>query len=163
MRRAPRSTRLSETASDAEAARLAEAENKADVIAGVDLSSEPDDVADILIDLAQRETKSFSNHFARNLVGEIKTAARMHKNPLKSAGFRVLRAADVPSVLIELGYVSNRQDLKLLTSEAWRRHGRRDRGQAVDTFFSTRLAGRGGPLRPASEIAFELDARSASV
>ena len=64
---------LSETASDAEAARLAEAENKADVIAGVDLTAEPDDVADILIDLAQRETKTFSNHFARLLVGEMKT------------------------------------------------------------------------------------------
>ncbi len=132
---------LSETASDAEAARLAEAENKADVIAGMDLSSEPGDVADILIDLAQRETKTFSNHFARNLVTEIKTVARMHKNPLKSAGFRVLRAADVPSVLIELGYVSNRQDLKQLTSEAWRSRTAEAIVGAVDTYFSTRIAG----------------------
>ncbi len=140
---------LSETASDAEAGRLAEAENKADVIAGVDLSSEPGDVADILIDLAQRETKSFSNHFARNLVGEIKTVARMHKNPLKSAGFRVLRAADVPSVLIELGYVSNRQDLKLLTSEAWRSRTADAIVGAVDTYFSTRFAG--GAAAPAGQ------------
>ena len=58
---------LSETASDAEAARLAEAENRADVIAGLDLSAEPDDVADILIDLAQRETKTFSVQFARGI------------------------------------------------------------------------------------------------
>jgi N-acetylmuramoyl-L-alanine amidase len=134
---------LSETSSDAEAARLAEAENKADVIAGVDLSAEPGDVADILIDLAQRETKTFSMHFARNLVGEIKTVARLHKNPLRSAGFMVLRAADVPSVLIELGYVSNRQDLKQLTSEAWRSRTAEAIVAAVDGYFSTRLAGAG--------------------
>ena len=140
---------LSETASDSEAGRLAEAENKADVIAGVDLSSEPGDVADILIDLAQRETKGFSNHFARNLVGEIKTVARMHKNPLKSAGFKVLRAADVPSVLIELGYVSNRQDLKQLTSEAWRSRTADAIVGAVDTYFSTRFAG--GAAAPAGQ------------
>jgi N-acetylmuramoyl-L-alanine amidase len=134
---------LSETASDAEAARLAEAENKADVIAGVDLSSEPDDVADILIDLAQRETKTFSTHFARSLVQQIKAVARVHKNPLRSAGFRVLRAADVPSVLIELGYVSNRQDLKQLTSQAWRARTAEAIVGAVDAYFSTRIAGAG--------------------
>ena len=67
---------LSETASDAEAARLAENENRADVIAGIDLSHEPDDVADILIDLAQRETKTFSVHFAKALVGEHAQASR---------------------------------------------------------------------------------------
>ena len=138
---------LSETASDAEAGRLAEAENKADVIAGVDLSSEPGDVADILIDLAQRETKTFSSQFARTLVSEIKGVARIHKNPLKSAGFRVLRAADVPSVLLELGYVSNRQDLKQLTSEVWRSRTSDAIVAAVDTYFSTRVAG--APATPA--------------
>ncbi len=138
---------LSETASDAEAARLAEAENKADVIAGLDLSSEPNDVADILIDLAKRETKTFSVQFARNLIGELRTAVRLHKHPLKSAGFRVLKAPDVPSVLVELGYVSNRQDLKSLTSEAWRGRTADAIVQAVETFFKTRLAGG----RPAGE------------
>jgi N-acetylmuramoyl-L-alanine amidase len=139
---------LSETSSDTEAARLAEAENKADVIAGVDLSGEPGDVADILIDLAQRETKTFSMHFARNVVSEMKTVARLHKNPLKSAGFMVLRAADVPSVLIELGYVSNRQDLKQLTSETWRSRTADAIVAAVDAYFSTRFAGAGAvPLR----------------
>ena len=107
---------LSERPPMPRAARLAEAENRADVIAGIDLSSEPDDVADILIDLAQRETKTFSVQFAKTLVGELKTAARLHKNPLKSAGFVVLKAPDVPSVLIELGYVSNKADLKSLIS-----------------------------------------------
>ncbi len=107
---------LSETASDAEAARLAENENRADVIAGIDMSHEPGDVADILIDLAQRETKAFSLHFAKTLVADMKKVARMHKNPMKSAGFKVLKAPDVPSVLIELGYVSSKDDLKQLTS-----------------------------------------------
>jgi N-acetylmuramoyl-L-alanine amidase len=132
---------LSETASDAEAARLADTENRADLIAGVDLTDEPGDVADILIDLAQRETKAFSMHFARALVSEFKLSARLHKRPLKSAGFRVLKAPDVPSVLIELGYVTNPQDLKLLTSEAWRARAADSMVQAVQTFFTTRLAG----------------------
>ena len=104
---------LSDTASDAEAAKLAESENRADLIAGIDLSDEPAEVADILIDLARRETKTFSNRFARALVKEMKSVARLHKNPLKSAGFRVLKAPDVPSVLLELGYVSNKADLEL--------------------------------------------------
>jgi N-acetylmuramoyl-L-alanine amidase len=132
---------LSDNASDAEAARLAEAENRADVIAGIDLSHEPGDVADILIDLAQRETKSFSMHFAKTLVTEFKSVVRLHKQPLKSAGFKVLKAPDVPSVLVELGYVSNKEDLKQLTSGAWRSRTARSIVQAVDTFFSTRLAG----------------------
>ena len=132
---------LSETASDAEAARLAEAENRTDVIAGVDLTTEANDVADILIDLAQRETKIFSVQFARGLIDSMKTATRMHKNSLKSAGFRVLKAPDVPSVLVELGYVSNKQDLKSLISTDWRDHTADSMAQAIDRFFSTRLAG----------------------
>ena len=140
---------VSDTASDDEAARLAEHENKADAIAGVDLSSEPEEVADILIDLTQRETKNFSAHFARAAVGELKRTALLHKHPLKSAGFKVLKAPDVPSVLIELGYVSNKQDLKLMTSDAWRARTSDALAQAVNTFFSTRLAG-SGPARGAN-------------
>ncbi len=132
---------LSETASDAEAARLAEAENRADVIAGVDLSAEPNDVADILIDLAQRETKAFSANFAHALAKELKATSRLHKHPLKSAGFRVLKAPDVPSALIELGYVSSSQDLKYLLSDAWRSRATDSIAQAITTFFATRLAG----------------------
>ena len=111
---------LSDKASDAEAERLAELENKADAIGGVNLTEEPTEVADILIDLAQRETRTFSSRFAHALMGEMKNTVRMHKHPLKSAGFKVLKAPDVPSALIELGYVSNKDDLKLLTSESWR-------------------------------------------
>ncbi|MEI8152643.1 MAG: N-acetylmuramoyl-L-alanine amidase [Hyphomicrobiales bacterium] len=132
---------LSETASDADAGRLAETENRADVIAGIDMSHEPGDVADILIDLAQRETKAFSLHFARTLVGDMKKVARMHKNPMKSAGFKVLKAPDVPAVLIELGYVSSKDDLKLLTSGAWRTKTAGAVSQAIDNFFTTRMAG----------------------
>jgi N-acetylmuramoyl-L-alanine amidase len=132
---------LSDTATDSEAARLAEKENRADVIAGVDLKSEPDDVAGILIDLAERETKSFSVQFAHKLLGEMKAVARLHKTPLKSAGFRVLRAPDVPSVLVELGYVSNRQDLQSLLSDNWRNRTADSIAQAIDGYFSAHLAG----------------------
>ena len=132
---------LSETASDEEAERLAEDENRADAIGGVDLTDQPGDVADILIDLAQRETKTFSIHLARALVNELKTVARLHKRPLKSAGFRVLKAPDVPSILLELGYVSNAQDLKLLTSEAWQSRTADTVVQAINTYFATRIAG----------------------
>jgi N-acetylmuramoyl-L-alanine amidase len=132
---------LSDTATDSEAARLAEKENRADVIAGVDLKSEPDDVAGILIDLAERETKSFSAQFAHKLAGEMKTVTRMHKKPLKSAGFRVLRAPDVPSVLVELGYVSNRQDLQSLVSDTWRERTANTIAQTIETFLSEQVAG----------------------
>ncbi len=135
---------LSEHASDAEAARLAEAENRADVIAGIDLSHEPNDVADILIDLAQRETKAYAVHFAKTVVSELRNVARLHKHPIKAAGFKVLKAPDVPSVLIELGYVSSKDDLKQLTSGAWRTRTAGSLVRAIDTFFSTRVAGAGG-------------------
>lgn len=131
---------VSERASDPAAARLAEAENRADVIAGLDLSSEPADVANILIDLARRETKTFSVQFARTLITEMKSAAKLHQNPMKSAGFRVLKAPDVPSVLVELGFVTNKDDVKALTSEAWRGRAADAVVQAVDAFFTTRLA-----------------------
>jgi N-acetylmuramoyl-L-alanine amidase len=131
---------LSDKASDAEAERLAETENKADAIGGVNLTDEPTEVADILIDLAQRETKTFSNRFARLLMGEMKNTVRMHKHPLKSAGFRVLKAPDVPSVLVELGYVSNKGDLEHLVSENWRTKTVESMAQAVDAFFGKRLA-----------------------
>lgn len=131
---------LSDKASDAEAERLAENENKSDAIGGVNLTDEPTEVADILIDLAQRETRTFSNRFARLLMGEMKNSARMHKHPLKSAGFRVLKAPDVPSVLVELGYVSNKGDLEHLVSENWRTKTVGSMALAIDAFFAKRLA-----------------------
>ena len=132
---------LSDTATDSEAARLAEKENRADVIAGVDLKAEPDDVAGILLDLAQRETKGLSLQFAHKLVAELKTATVLHKTPLKSAGFRVLRAPDVPSVLVELGYVSNRSDLQSLLSYSWRDRTAETMAKAIDSFFAAHVSG----------------------
>ncbi|WP_454648051.1 N-acetylmuramoyl-L-alanine amidase [Bradyrhizobium liaoningense] len=136
---------LSDKASDAEAQRLADAENRADAIAGFNLAEEPNDVADILIDLTQRETRTFSNRFARLLMGEMKATVRMHKHPLKSAGFRVLKAPDVPSVLVEIGYVSNKGDLEHLVSEGWRSRAVGSMAQAIDGFLTKRMATAGTP------------------
>ena len=132
---------LSEHASDAEAGRLADKENKSDIIAGVDLSSEPNDVASILIDLAQRETKTFSMQFARTLVSDLKPTTPLHLRPVKSAGFIVLKAPDVPSVLIELGYMSTRADLKNLVSADWRSRTTSAVARAVNDFFAQRVVG----------------------
>lgn len=112
---------VSDKASDKEAARLAEKENKADLIAGLDLSKQTDDIVNILYDLTHRETKNFSSLFQRTLVGQLKTGGvLLHQDAMRSAGFVVLKAPDVPSVLVELGYVSNAEDMKNLTSDEWR-------------------------------------------
>jgi len=110
----------SERATDAESARLAAKENQADAVAGLDSSEDTQDVAGILMDLAKRETRTFSSVFARNLVEKLGGSVKLHKVPLRSAGFRVLSAPDVPSVLIELGYMSSPKDAELLNSVAWR-------------------------------------------
>src|SRR3712207_4150949 len=110
----------SERASDADSARLADRENKADAAAGVESGDMPDDVSDILMDLTLRETRGFSHGFASRLVGEFDSVARLNKNPHRQARFQVLRAHDVPSVLVELGYLSSQKDLDLLMSEEWR-------------------------------------------
>lgn len=135
---------LSERASDSEAQRLADKENDADKLAGY-LSEQPDDVANILFDLAHRETKNRSALFARTLAGSLKNAARLHKSPLRSAGFVVLKSPDVPSVLLELGYLSSPDDLKQMTSEAWREKVTVSIVEAIDRFFAGRnpaMAGR---------------------
>ena len=131
---------LSDKASDVEAERLADAENRADAIAGINLTDEPTDVADILIDLVRRETRTFSNRFARLLMNDMKSATPLHKRPLKSAGFRVLKAPDVPSVLVELGYTSNKADMENLGSETWRSRTAEAMARAVDSFLAKRVA-----------------------
>ena len=130
---------VSDRASDADAARLADKENRADAIAGVDLSGKSDDVAGILVDLAHRETKNFSGLFARTLAGRMQSATPMHPSPLRSAGFTVLRAPDVPSVLVELGFLSNSLDVRLLTSDVWRDRVTDAMTEAVQTFFQGRV------------------------
>jgi N-acetylmuramoyl-L-alanine amidase len=132
---------LSDRPSDPQAARVAAEENRADVIAGVNLKDEPEDVAGILLDLAQRETKTFSLQFAHKLVTDLKSATHLNKDPVRSAGFRVLRAPDVPSVLIELGYVSNKEDLQSLNSDGWRDRTADSITAAVNEYFATHLAG----------------------
>jgi N-acetylmuramoyl-L-alanine amidase len=107
------------------------------------LTEEPAEVADILIELTQRETRTFSNRFARTLVSEMKGVARMHKHPLKSAGFKVLKAHDVPSVLVELGYVSNKDDLQHLVSESWQSRTVGSVAQAVEAFLGKRVVSAG--------------------
>lgn len=112
---------LDENASDERARELAAKENRSDTIAGVELKDKPDEVADILIDLARRETKNLSIAFARRLLGDVKQSMKLNKNPRRSADFRVLTAPDIPSVLVELGYLSNTSDEKLLRSKEWRK------------------------------------------
>ena len=133
---------LSEKASDAEAAALAEKENSADFIGGVDLGEDSGEVAGILLDLALRETKNHSIYFARRVVKNLKPVAPLNRRPVRSAGFKVLRAPDVPSVLLELGYLSNRHDEKNLISSKWRRKAAGAVTAAIEGFFSPEVAAR---------------------
>jgi N-acetylmuramoyl-L-alanine amidase len=111
---------LSEKSSDKEARELAEKENKADLIAGVDLTHETPEVTNILIDLAQRESMNQSARFAASLIRELKRKTRVLRNAHRFAGFAVLKAPDIPSVLLELGFLSNPQDERRLRSKSYR-------------------------------------------
>jgi N-acetylmuramoyl-L-alanine amidase len=128
----------SEHASDAEAARTAEKENQADAVAGVESKDDNSGVSDILFDLTRQETRTYSHVFARTLVNYWQVAARLNKNPERSAGFRVLKAPDVPSVLIELGYLSNAADGSALTSARWRDSTTNKVAGAIDAFFTAK-------------------------
>ena len=135
---------LSETASDQEAAALARQENRADLIGGLDLQGESPEVTGILIDLAQRETKNYSARFARSIVDYAGQKTAMLQRPHRFAGFVVLKAPDVPSVLIELGFLTNPADEKQLVSAAWRTGVAGSFTRAIDRYFGDRLAE--GPL-----------------
>ncbi len=132
---------LSDQASDEEAAELAAKENKSDIIAGVDLGAHDEEVANILIDLAQRDAMNRSAEFARVLVPALRQSVRLHSKPLRAAGFRVLKAPDLPSVLIEMGYLSNRQDEKFLRSRQGRAKMSSAIALAIDRYFQM-LAGK---------------------
>ena len=110
---------LSENASDKEAAALAKRENKEDLIEGLDLSTESREVTNILIDLAQRETMNQSSIFVDFLIKEFKKNTKLLQRTHRFAGFAVLKAPDVPSVLIEMGYLSNLKDSGLLTDSRY--------------------------------------------
>ncbi|MDX2073672.1 MAG: N-acetylmuramoyl-L-alanine amidase [Alphaproteobacteria bacterium] len=112
---------LSEKASDAETAALAANENKVDILGGMDLSNEREDVADILISLAQRETRNRSALLADLLTVSLGKQLKLLPNPHRFAGFAVLKAPDIPSVLIETGFISNPAEEKLLKTSAYRK------------------------------------------
>lgn len=126
---------LSETASDKEAAALAASENKADVIAGVNLSNESPEVTNILIDLAQRETMNRSANFAEYAVGELSHDAKLLGKTHRFAGFAVLKAPDVPSVLVELGYLSHPEEERQLREPAYRTKLAGALVKSIDRFF----------------------------
>lgn len=129
---------LSEVASDKEAEMLAAKENKADLIAGMDLSHENPQVTSILLDLAQRETMNYSATFAAMMVAELGKSVQLLGRSHRFAGFAVLKAPDVPSVLFELGYLSNSAEEKLLNQAAYRRKIADGVVRAADRFFRER-------------------------
>lgn len=129
---------LSERASDVEAEGLAARENKADLIAGVDLTGESNEVTNILIDLAQRETMNHSARFARVLVSEMRKTTRFLRKSHRFAGFAVLKAPDVPSVLVEMGYLSNYRDTARLTNNGYQRRLAAAIAESVGRYFDAR-------------------------
>ena len=128
----------SEKATDAESAKLAERENRADAAAGVDAAEAPPDIADILQELTLRETRGFSSGFARTLMGQLAPVMEMSAKPHREARFMVLRSPDVPSVLVELGYLSSKRDLEMLQAPEWRADVTGSMAKAIDLFFTNR-------------------------
>jgi N-acetylmuramoyl-L-alanine amidase len=131
---------LSEVASDKEAARLAARENKADIIAGVDLGTENADVSSILIDLTQRETMNASASFARLLGREAQPLLPLRPQFHKFASLMVLKAPDMPSILFETGYISNPKDAAFLDSVDGRHRIAQAVERAVEVNFARRFA-----------------------
>ena len=126
---------ISERASDKEAAALAERENKADILLGLDLSEYNPDVSNILIDLAKIDTMNKSAVYAKHLVKEMKQETTLLPNAHRFAGFAVLKSTNIPSVLLELGYLSNPREDKLLQKKSYRRKLARALVRAVDLYF----------------------------
>ncbi len=131
---------LSDTASDSEAALLAAKENKADIIAGTDLSAHDEVVAGILIDLAQRDTNNKSIEFADVLTAELGEVTKLLRNTRRFAGFVVLKSPDTPSVLLELGYLSNPTDAANLADPAYQRRLATATLKAIDRYFGVTQA-----------------------
>jgi N-acetylmuramoyl-L-alanine amidase len=126
---------LSEQASNEEAARLAGKENRADILAGIDLSDQEDIVTEILIDLAQRDANNKSIRLAELLVGELRQVSKMARQRRSQAGFVVLKSPDMPSALIELGYLSNAEDERALRDREHLAMLAKAMVQAVDQYF----------------------------
>jgi N-acetylmuramoyl-L-alanine amidase len=126
---------LSEKASDREAAAVAARENKADLIGGIDLSSHPPEVSDILFDLARRQTNNLSIRLAHDLVTELGRRVAMLHDKHRSAGFAVLKAPDIPSALVEIGCLSNRQEERALNRPPYRRKVATGVTRSVNDYF----------------------------
>ncbi len=133
---------LSERASDEQARLMAEKENASDLIAGIDAAdtSGKDQVKNILIDLMKRETANFSAEFSKTLVSRLGRAVPLSRDSQRSAAFKVLKQTYAPAVLVELGYMSNTADEKLLNSPEWRRQVAEQVRSAVDAFFAKQSA-----------------------
>lgn len=129
---------ISEKASDAESEALAAQANKADVIGGMDLSDASEDVAGILIDLAERETRAKSAEFAELAVGNLGREVELLSNTHRFAGFAVLKAPDIPSVLIELGFLTNAREERQIKSRSYEVRIVRSIAQAIDDYFTQR-------------------------
>ena len=127
---------LSETASDREAAALAERENKADIIDGMDFSDNSPEINDVLISLSQNDSRNKSSKFATYVVNEMRKQVKLVNNAHKFAGFAVLKAPDIPSVLIELGYVSNYTEEKYLRDPSYRKKLGASITKAVKQYFA---------------------------
>ena len=130
---------LSEKASDKEAAALAARENKVDLIAGIDLSRHAPEVSSILIDLARRQTNNQSIRLARRLVNDLGQDVRMLNNSHRSAGFAVLKAPDIPSALVEMGCLSNRQEEHALRMPSYRQTVATGIARSINDYFDSTL------------------------
>ncbi|CAG0902364.1 unnamed protein product [Cyprideis torosa] len=127
---------LSNKASDAQTAKLAQRENQADLIAGVDLSHEDKDVANILIDLAMRDTMNQSKFFANTVVSQMQSRGiRVLPRPHRYAGFAVLKAPDIPSVLVEMGFMSNKKEARLLATSSYQQKIAAALTDSVNNYF----------------------------
>jgi N-acetylmuramoyl-L-alanine amidase len=143
---------LSESGSDKEAAALARKENQSDIIAGVDLGGENSTVAPILIDLEQRDTMNKSSRFAQTALGSLSHATDiLPRQPHRSAAFVVLKAPDIPSVLIELGYLSNASDADQMNTARWRNGVADAIAAAVERHFAPGTADVPASSGPVSE------------
>lgn len=127
---------LSDKASDKETEKLAERENKSDLIAGIDLSKQEDDVADILIDLAARDTMNQSRYLAKTVITTLDDKnIKILDDKFRSAGFAVLKAMDIPSILVEMGYLTNKAEVERLSNEGYRKKIATALKASIDRYF----------------------------
>ena len=130
----------SNVASDKGSAALAKRENRSDKVAGVDLAGHPSAVGNILRDLVRRDTRRRSRTFARSVVREMKGVTRLAKRPVRAAQFAVLRAPDVPSILLELGFLTNARDTRRMVNDRHMRQVAKAVVRAINRYFSNRPA-----------------------